>query len=192
MEFPIPAVEWRKALGTCPRKLSQCEARLTAASHISHSSRHVLQSPRNFAHPPRAPIPTRPNSELERFRLPKRDVLIKSLLLSSDTLLARIRHILIAAFSYFRDCDTISDNQPGAHSHLFPHLDESCTPIRRLFPLLPSRTTHYLTLEHLQQMQSPRKRLTQFSCMQRQLSKVQICDLIPFPPSSLATLAPTF
>lgn len=153
---------------------------------MSSSPRAILRIP------PGPPFPTRPNLELERFRLPKRDVLIKSLLLSSDTLLARIRHIWIAAFSYFRDCDTISDNQPGAHSHLFPHLDESCTPIRRLLSPSPFQNNPLFDARASAANASPRKRLTQFSCMQRQLSKVQICDLIPFPPSSLATLAPTF
>lgn len=171
------------------------EARLTPASHISHSSRPVWScltapSARLCIISPPPYLSTTSTLYLSAFYFQKRTASLKA-----------CNYPLTAywdASDHFDSCSLIllwfdGPNfpimryhlrfPPGARSQSFPHLDKSRCHIRRVpsFSVLCGKYLFQNKKEHLALEHLPRRAAKTTSCMQRQLSRMQICDLIPLP-----------
>lgn len=149
----------RWTLWTCPKR----EALLTAASHISHSSRHVPQCSRSFYAPP-PPHPLTSQVLLSTVSTAESGRSYQELIITLGHPIGTHQSILIAALFF---CPWFARRFPTATpsriTNLGPnsHLDGSRCHIRPAFcsPLLPERTTH-LALEHPHYSNAgPRRRL---------------------------------
>lgn len=186
MEFPILALE-RRIAGPRPKN-SQCEANLTAASHILHSSRPDFSSPcvvpALLFSVHTVPWYTLTFNGLHcQNRRPYQELIFTLL-----HLIGTHQSICIVVSTFFLGspdrlftCDIISDSHLGPVPIFSFHLDESrCLSLAPCYSWQKITSSGTLGAREQSTMQAPQA-AKPTSCMQRQLSKVQICDLIPLP-----------